>query len=91
MADVYSDFARVYDELMDNAPYGDWCENIASLIREYGISRPVGDRVEFCPGGITGAVRAKPSRREASIKGRQSDGPRPRIRRLCWRLNAIWY
>lgn len=41
MADVYSDFARVYDELMDNAPYGEWCENIAALIREYGISKPV--------------------------------------------------
>ena len=41
MADVYSDFARVYDELMDNAPYGEWCENIAALIQKYGISKPV--------------------------------------------------
>ncbi|MCI9072899.1 MAG: class I SAM-dependent methyltransferase, partial [Lachnospiraceae bacterium] len=35
MANAYSDFARVYDELMDNAPYGEWCENIDALIREY--------------------------------------------------------
>ncbi len=42
MANAYSDFARVYDELMDNAPYGEWCENIDALIREYGISRPLG-------------------------------------------------
>lgn len=49
MADVYSDFARVYDELMDNAPYGDWCENIAALIQEYGISRPVRGEGEVTP------------------------------------------
>lgn len=41
MAEVYSDFAGVYDELMDNVPYGTWCENITALIEEYGISRPV--------------------------------------------------
>lgn len=41
MAEVYSDFAGVYDELMDNVPYETWCENIASLIEKYGISRPV--------------------------------------------------
>lgn len=38
---AYSDFADVYDELMDNVPYAEWCENIAALIEEYGISRPV--------------------------------------------------
>ena len=37
---AYSDFAEVYDELMDNVPYEVWCENIAALIEEYGISRP---------------------------------------------------
>ena len=55
MADVYSDFARVYDELMDNAPYGDWCENIAALIQEYGISRPVRGGEGFCPDGALGS------------------------------------
>lgn len=40
---AYSDFAEVYDELMDNVPYESWCENIATLIDRYGISRPVGE------------------------------------------------
>lgn len=39
---AYSDFAGVYDELMDNVPYETWCENIAALIERYGISRPAG-------------------------------------------------
>ena len=33
----YSDFAKVYDELMDNVPYEKWCEYIVSLLKEYGI------------------------------------------------------
>lgn len=49
MAAVYSEFARVYDELMDNTPYEKWCENIAALIREYGISRPVEGRAASDP------------------------------------------
>lgn len=43
MAEAYSDFAGVYDELMDNVPYETWCENLTALIEEYGISRPVRD------------------------------------------------
>ncbi len=43
MAEVYSDFAGVYDELMDNVPYETWCENITALIEAYGISRPIRD------------------------------------------------
>lgn len=44
MAEAYTDFAQVYDELMDNAPYGEWCETLAGLIEKYGISRPVRGR-----------------------------------------------
>ena len=51
MADAYSDFARVYDELMDNAPYEDWCEHIDALIQEYGISRPIRCESGRCPDG----------------------------------------
>ncbi len=37
----YSDFAYVYDELMDNTPYELWCLRIENLIKQYGISKPV--------------------------------------------------
>ena len=40
MAEAYSDFASVYDELMDDTPYEAWRKRIVSLIREYGVSRP---------------------------------------------------
>ena len=38
---AYSDFAYVYDELMDNTPYELWCGRIAELIKTYGVSRPL--------------------------------------------------
>ena len=43
MADTYSDFAAVYDELMDNTPYEQWCERLDMLIGKYGVSRPERD------------------------------------------------
>lgn len=62
MAEAYSDFAGVYDELMDNVPYETWCENIAALIEAYGISRPVRDEetaeVEFLEEDLTEAEEA---------------------------------
>lgn len=42
MAEAYSDFASVYDELMDATPYEEWTERIVKLIREYGKSKPHG-------------------------------------------------
>lgn len=39
--EAYSDFAYVYDELMDNIPYEQWCDRIEDLIKEYGVSEPV--------------------------------------------------
>ena len=38
MAEEYSDFAQVYDELMDDTPYEVWCETIVGLMEQYGIS-----------------------------------------------------
>lgn len=35
--EAYTDFASVYDELMDETPYGQWCENIVRVLTEYGI------------------------------------------------------
>lgn len=43
MAESYSDFAEVYDELMDSTPYEEWKDRIVRLIREYGVSKAVRD------------------------------------------------
>lgn len=37
---AYHDFAYVYDEFMDNAPYEEWCERIDCLIAQFGVSTP---------------------------------------------------
>ncbi|MDE7222191.1 MAG: class I SAM-dependent methyltransferase [Acetatifactor sp.] len=58
MAQAYSDFAGVYDELMDNTPYETWCENITALMERYGISEPV----------CNNANQREPERRETSGK-----------------------
>ena len=34
----YTGFASVYDELMDNVPYEEWCEYIRSILSSYGIN-----------------------------------------------------
>ncbi len=41
--EAYQDFANVYDELMDNTPYQEWCERITDLIGKYGVSKPERD------------------------------------------------
>ena len=33
----YKDFARVYDEFMDQTPYDEWLENILNAFHRYGI------------------------------------------------------
>ena len=40
MAGAYTDFADVYDELMDDVPYEAWKDRILRLIREYGVTKP---------------------------------------------------
>ena len=34
--EAYTDFAQVYDELMDDTPYEEWCEFLMELFRKYG-------------------------------------------------------
>lgn len=41
--EAYRDFAKVYDELMDNVPYSQWCERLDELIKRYGVSKPERD------------------------------------------------
>ncbi|MBE5845464.1 MAG: class I SAM-dependent methyltransferase [Butyrivibrio sp.] len=36
----YTDFAKVYDEFMDETPYHDWAQYVSQLIGSYGISAP---------------------------------------------------
>ena len=33
--DVYSSFASVYDQFMDNVPYEEWAEYLTGLLGEY--------------------------------------------------------
>ncbi|MBR1931159.1 MAG: class I SAM-dependent methyltransferase [Lachnospiraceae bacterium] len=40
--EAYQDFAYVYDELMDDTPYKEWCERLVKLIERYGVSKPGG-------------------------------------------------
>lgn len=35
--DAYTDFAQVYDELMDDTPYEEWCAFLIDLFRKYGV------------------------------------------------------
>lgn len=43
MSDSYTDFADVYDELMDTVPYERWRDRIIRLIEKYGVSKPERD------------------------------------------------
>ncbi len=45
MNESYSSFARVYDELMDNVPYGEWAEFLIEMLRKYGISPAAGENI----------------------------------------------
>jgi ubiquinone/menaquinone biosynthesis C-methylase UbiE len=35
--EAYTDFASVYDKLMDDTPYVQWCDNIVSKLVKYGV------------------------------------------------------
>lgn len=39
--EAYQDFAYVYDELMDDTPYMQWCDFIVGIIEKYSVSRTV--------------------------------------------------
>ena len=41
--EAYGEFAKVYDELMDNVPYELWGERLDQAIKRYGVSRPERD------------------------------------------------
>lgn len=35
--EAYTDFALVYDTLMDNTPYEEWCERVMAILKGHGI------------------------------------------------------
>ena len=41
MAEAYSDFAAVYDELMDNIPYNEWFSYLHALLKENKIEKGI--------------------------------------------------
>lgn len=47
MSESYTDFAQVYDELMDETPYELWKNRIVEAMNEYGISKPVKSAEDF--------------------------------------------
>ena len=44
--DSYTDFALVYDTFMDETPYEEWADYISTLIKEYGISKPLNENAQ---------------------------------------------
>lgn len=42
--EAYTDFAEVYDELMDDTPYEVWCEFLMGVFRRYGVDELSGRR-----------------------------------------------
>lgn len=54
--EAYTDFAQVYDELMDDTPYEEWCAFLIDLFRKYGvddISREKGKREGEMDGNLS--------------------------------------
>ncbi|MBD5492150.1 MAG: methyltransferase domain-containing protein [Lachnospiraceae bacterium] len=37
--EAYTDFAQVYDELMDETPYEEWCDFLEMLLEKHGFSK----------------------------------------------------
>ncbi len=46
VTNTYQAFASVYDELMSDVPYDEWCDRIDRDIRKYGVSETPGERKE---------------------------------------------
>ena len=53
MNEAYSDFAAVYDRLMDNIPYDEWISYLHGLLTEYGINDGIIAELGCGTGNIT--------------------------------------
>ena len=55
----YENFARVYDELMDNVPYEEWGEYLTGLMEEYGVKDGLVLELGCGTGSMTEILAAK--------------------------------
>lgn len=58
MAEAYSDFAAVYDQLMDNIPYEEWFTYLHTLLQEYHINTGIIAELGCGTGTITEMLSA---------------------------------
>jgi SAM-dependent methyltransferase len=58
MAEMYSDFASVYDELMDNIPYDEWTLYLEGLLAENGVNNGLVAELGCGTGNVTGRLSA---------------------------------
>ena len=58
MAEAYSDFAAVYDSLMDNIPYDEWFSYLRELLIEYGVESGIVCELGCGTGNITERLSA---------------------------------
>ena len=63
--DAYTDFAQVYDELMDDTPYEEWCEFLLEIFCRYGV-----DDVSLNDGNVINGGREKDA--DTGAKGEAS-------------------
>ncbi|MDE7322819.1 MAG: class I SAM-dependent methyltransferase [Lachnospiraceae bacterium] len=57
--ETYTGFAGVYDQLMDETPYGQWCENITHELEKYGICDGLVLELGCGTGSLTELLAAK--------------------------------
>jgi len=59
MQDIYKDFSYVYDRFMNNLPYVDWVDYVASLLAGYGITEGLVCELGCGTGNITQLMAIK--------------------------------
>lgn len=58
MNEAYSEFAAVYDRLMDNIPYDDWFTYLHGLLKKYGVNKGIIAELGCGTGSITERLSA---------------------------------
>ena len=56
---AYTGFAEVYEEFMDNIPYGEWAEYLTGLLKEYGVNEGIVCELGCGTGSMTRLLRDK--------------------------------